>query len=59
MATSLPVSNYFMRSTDALLWVSIALALVVIARHKSNIARLMRGEENRFEKKNDDSEESK
>lgn len=59
MATSLPVSNYLMRSTDALLWVSIALALVVIARHKSNIVRLMRGEENRFEKKNDDSEESK
>ena len=59
MATSLPVSNYFMRSTDALLWVSIALALVVIARHRSNIARLMRGEENRFEKRSDDSEEAK
>ncbi|OUW16350.1 MAG: acyl-phosphate glycerol 3-phosphate acyltransferase [Opitutales bacterium TMED158] len=57
MAMSLPVSNYFMRSSDAMLWVSIALAVVVVARHKSNITRLMRGEENRFEKTDSDSEE--
>jgi glycerol-3-phosphate acyltransferase PlsY len=56
MAVSLPVSNYFLDTSSALRWVSVALALVVILRHKSNINRLIRGEENRFEKKQDVSE---
>ncbi len=51
MAVSLPVSNLILGSSAALQWVSIALAIVVIVRHKTNISRLMRGEENRFEKK--------
>ncbi len=38
---------------------SVALALVVVLRHKSNIGRLLRGEENRFEKKQDDLENTK
>tara|TARA_Y100001978_G_scaffold129360_1_gene115591 strand:+ start:117 stop:236 length:120 start_codon:yes stop_codon:yes gene_type:complete len=37
---------------------SIALALVVIVRHKSNISRLLKGEENRFEKKSARKEEN-
>ena len=32
----------------ALIWFSAALALFVIAAHRANIARLMRGEEHRF-----------
>lgn len=51
MAISLPVSNYFLDTSSALQWVSVALALVVVLRHKSNISRLIKGEENRFEKK--------
>ena len=51
MAISLPVSNYFLDTSSALQWVSVALALVVVLRHKSNISRLIKGEKNRFEKK--------
>lgn len=53
MAVSLPISNRILDTSPALQWVAIALALVVVLRHKSNIARLMKGEENRFEKKKD------
>ena len=51
MSVSLPVSNRLLDSSVSLFWMSIALALVVIVRHKSNISRLLKGEENRFEKK--------
>ena len=51
MALSLPVTNLFLDESDALQWMSVALALVVVLRHKSNIVRLLRGDENRFEKK--------
>ncbi|MGD2045920.1 MAG: glycerol-3-phosphate 1-O-acyltransferase PlsY [Gemmatimonadota bacterium] len=33
---------------DTLLWFSVALAVVVVWAHRSNIGRLLRGEENRF-----------
>jgi glycerol-3-phosphate acyltransferase PlsY len=36
------------RGGDALVWLSAALAAFVIWAHRSNIARLRRGEENRF-----------
>ena len=58
MAVSLPISNRILDTSPALQWVAIALALVVVLRHKSNIARLMKGEENRFEKKKDASEDT-
>ncbi len=58
MAISLPVSNYFLDTSSARQWVPVALALVVVLRHKSNISRLLRGEENRFEKKQDDLRDS-
>ncbi len=58
MAVSLPISNRTLDTSPALQWVAIALALVVVLRHKSNIARLMKGEENRFEKKKDASEDT-
>jgi len=51
MSISLPVSNRLLDSSVSLFWMSMALALVVIVRHKSNISRLLKGEENRFEKK--------
>lgn len=57
MAVSLPVSNYILNTSSALQWVSVALALVVVLRHKSNISRLLRGEENRFDKRQDVSED--
>lgn len=51
MAVSLPVSNRILDSIVSLQWMSVALAVVVVVRHKSNISRLLKGEENRFEKK--------
>ncbi len=56
MAVSLPISNRFLDTGSTLLWVSLALAIVVIVRHKSNIARLIAGEENRFAKKSEQAE---
>ena len=58
MSVSLPFSNRFFDSSVSLFWMSIALALVVIVRHKSNISRLIKGEENRFEKKSARKEEN-
>lgn len=58
MSVSLPVSNRFFDSSVSLFWMSIALALMVIVRHKSNISRLLKGEENRFEKKSARKEEN-
>ncbi|HCR28570.1 MAG TPA: acyl-phosphate glycerol 3-phosphate acyltransferase [Opitutae bacterium] len=51
MAVSLPVSNWLLESAKALIWVSVLLAIVIVYRHKSNIGRLLRGEENRFDRK--------
>jgi len=51
MSVSLPFSNRIFDSSVSLFWMSIALVLVVIVRHKSNISRLLKGEENRFERK--------
>lgn len=51
LALSLPVTNYVMGTSPILFWFSVAIALVVVVRHKSNVVRLMRGEENRFGKK--------
>ena len=58
MSVSLPVSNRFFDSSVSLFWMSIALALMVIVRHNSNISRLLKGEENRFEKKSARKEEN-
>ncbi len=61
LALSLPIANWLSGQPSALLWVSVALAIVVIYRHKSNIIRLIKGQENRFERKKsarDSSEQS-
>lgn len=41
------------RGGDALIWFSAALAAFVIWAHRSNIRRLLRGEENRFGRRRD------
>ncbi|MEM9161286.1 MAG: glycerol-3-phosphate 1-O-acyltransferase PlsY [Verrucomicrobiota bacterium] len=56
LAASLPVTNLLIGEEALLFWVSVGLAVVVIVRHKSNIGRLMRGEENRFDKKSSKAE---
>lgn len=51
MAFSLPLTNWLLGEPGLLVVVSLALALIVLVRHKENIARLARGQENRFERK--------
>lgn len=51
LAASLPLTNLVIGAPAILTWVSLALGAIVVARHKDNIARLLRGEENKFAKK--------
>lgn len=51
LAASLPVTNLVLGPPAVLTWVSLALAILVVARHKENIARLARGQESRFDRK--------
>ncbi len=48
MAATLPVASACFYGNGLPLYISIALCLVVIIRHRSNIARLLKGTENRF-----------
>lgn len=45
---SLPLTNLIFGIFDLRLWFSITLAVIIILRHGSNIKRLMKGRENRF-----------
>lgn len=47
-AVSLPVSNLLLGKPRTLIFVSVALAVLIILRHGSNIRRLLNGTENRF-----------
>jgi acyl phosphate:glycerol-3-phosphate acyltransferase len=47
-AAALPLAVLATRGTGAIFFVSVALALFVIYAHRSNIRRLLRGEEHRF-----------
>ncbi len=51
LAISLPITNLAIGAPATLTWVSLALGLLVVLRHKENIVRLIRGEENKFAKK--------
>lgn len=51
LAVSLPITNLAIGAPATLTWASLALATLVVIRHKDNIGRLMRGEENKFERK--------
>ncbi len=47
-ALTLPLTVYAVQGTNAVFWVSVSLAAFVIYAHRSNIRRLLRGEEHRF-----------
>lgn len=51
LAVSLPITNFVIGEAAALTWVSLALGVLVVVRHKDNISRLLKGQENKFEKK--------
>ena len=49
MALALPVASAFLYPfPDAHTYISLASAIVIIVRHRSNISRLIKGTENRF-----------
>lgn len=47
-AVTLPVAVYFTGEPEVELWLAVGLACFVTYAHRSNIGRLLRGEENRF-----------
>ena len=47
-AVALPLAVHFTGEPRAELWLALGLALFVMYAHRSNIGRLVRGEENRF-----------
>ncbi len=47
-ALALPLAVYASQGTTPVFWVSVSLAAFVIYAHRSNIRRLLRGEEHRF-----------
>ncbi len=51
MGFSLPVSAYFLHRSMPEIYLSLAVACFLLIRHRSNIGRLIKGTENKFEKK--------
>ena len=47
-APAVPVTVYFTRGPDAVFWLAVALAAFIVYAHRTNIRRLLRGEEHRF-----------
>ena len=48
MALALPVAAVFLYPTGVHTYIAIAIAAVIVVRHRSNIVRLIKGTENRF-----------
>jgi glycerol-3-phosphate acyltransferase PlsY len=48
LATALPVVSFLRHGPSLLFFFALAVAVFIIYRHRANIARLVRGEENRF-----------
>ena len=48
MALALPVAAAFFYPMGVHTYIAIAIAVVIVARHRSNIVRLIKGTENRF-----------
>lgn len=48
MALALPVAAAFLYPTGVHTYIAIAIAAVIVVRHRSNIVRLIKGTENRF-----------
>lgn len=51
LGISLPITSWFFRDFAGEFYFSLILAVLILVRHRGNIKRLMRGEENRFIKK--------
>lgn len=51
LGISLPLTSWFFSDFDGEFYFSLVLAVLILVRHRGNIKRLMRGEENRFIKK--------
>lgn len=47
-APVVPIVVYLTHGVDAVFWLALAIALFIIYAHRSNIRRLLRGEEHRF-----------
>lgn len=47
-AFTLPISTWLTRQSATLVWVTAAMAVLAIYKHKANIQRLLNGTENRF-----------
>jgi len=47
-SVALPLFIYFMGGRVEYVWIGVVVSLLVIIKHKDNIGRLLRGEENRF-----------
>jgi acyl phosphate:glycerol-3-phosphate acyltransferase len=45
---SLPLTNFFLGADSLLIWISVAVAVLIVVRHRTNIQRLLNGTENRF-----------
>ncbi len=50
LAVSLPISALLLHGPGVLFWFALLVAAFVVFRHRENIARLLRGTENRFVK---------
>ena len=48
LAGSLPISRFFLSGIEIGFWFALVLAVFVVYRHRENIQRLLKGEENRF-----------
>lgn len=48
LVLSLPATNFVVGEAPLLIWISLALAILITLRHRSNIQRLLSGTENRF-----------
>jgi len=51
LGISLPLTSWFFQSFPGDFYFALLLAVLIVVRHKTNIRRLLRGEENRFVKK--------
>ena len=48
MAISLPISSGCIYGNSIALYIALAIAFIIVYRHRSNISRLLKGTENRF-----------
>ena len=53
LGVSLPVSAWVLTGSSSIFWFCLLLAVLIVARHKSNIVRIVNGTENRFSRKKD------